>query len=64
MRECYHKECDKFNTSIATKDKHKFMTSLVQLLFLSVAEMAMNDLDQENSKCISNYLNETKGRRS
>ena len=61
MRECYHKECDKFNTSIATKDKYKFMTSLVQSLVLSVAEMAMNDLDQENSKCISDtldYLNE------
>ena len=61
MRECYHKECDKFNTSIATKDKYKFMTSLVQSLVLSVAEMAMNNLDQENSKCISDtldYLNE------
>ena len=61
MRECYHKECDKFNASIATKDKYKFMTSLVQSLVLSVAEMAMNNLEQENSKCISDtldYLNE------
>ena len=32
------------------------MTSLVQVLVLSVAEMAMNNLDQENSKCISDTL--------
>ena len=37
------------------------MTSLVQVLVLSVAEMAMNNLEQENHKCISDaldYLNE------
>ena len=60
MRECYHKECDRFNISIATEDKYDFMTSLVQSLVLSVAEMAMDTgmdtMVPENSKCISDTI--------
>ena len=52
MQQCYHNQCDRFNASIATEDKYDFMTSLVQSLVLSVAEMTLDtgidSLTEEN----------------
>ena len=56
MRECYHNECDKYNATIATDDKYNFMKSIVQSLVLTVAEMAMDNIKAENSKCVADTL--------
>ena len=56
MRECYHNECDKYNATIATDEKYDFMKSIVQSLVLTVAEMAMDNIEAENSKCVADTL--------
>ena len=56
MRECYHNECDKYNATIATDEKYDFMKSIVQSLVLTVAELAMDNIEAENSKCVADTL--------